>query len=128
MRGKKIVMHLDLTEFDTILAALRFWQKANGQCRNGAVVIDCEEYQAIAEIASEHGEPLTPTDIDALCERINFSQHDRPISESREMDLLILAEAAFMRGYTESQVVALIEAEEGVTSEDQAIGIVNKAK
>jgi hypothetical protein len=50
------------------------------------------------------------------------------MTEEREKELIELAEAAFDKGFTESQVVALIEAEHGVGSEDQAIEIVNKAR
>jgi hypothetical protein len=50
------------------------------------------------------------------------------MTQEREKELIELAGRAFEAGYTESQVVALIEAEYGVGSEDQAVEIVNKAK
>lgn len=50
------------------------------------------------------------------------------MTQAREQELIRLAERAFETGYTESEVVALIEAEYGVGSEEQAIDIVNKAK
>lgn len=50
------------------------------------------------------------------------------MTKERERELIILAYLAFNAGYTESQVVALIEAESGVASEDQAVDIVNKVE
>lgn len=47
--------------------------------------------------------------------------------KAREEELIALAKRAFETGSTESQVVALIEAEYGVASEEHAIEIVNKA-
>src|SRR5258708_4900736 len=73
MSDKTIVVQLDSSELATVLAALRFWQKANGDARGGAVVIEREEYEAIADIACEHGDALTASAIDTLCERINCS-------------------------------------------------------
>lgn len=49
------------------------------------------------------------------------------MTSKREKELIELAGHAFEAGYTESQVVALIEAETDVPSEESAIEIVNKA-
>lgn len=46
-------------ELATVLAALRYWQNAQD------VPLD------IYDIATEAGEPLTYTEIDDLCERLN---------------------------------------------------------
>jgi hypothetical protein len=43
------------------------------------------------------------------------------MTAERERELIELAGRAFEAGYTESQVVALIEAESDVVSEDQAV-------
>lgn len=48
------------------------------------------------------------------------------MTNEREQELIELAGRAFEAGYTETQVVALIEAEAGVRSEEHAIAIVNK--
>ena len=49
------------------------------------------------------------------------------MTTEREKELIELAARAFKAGYSESQVVILIEAEGGVKNEEQAIEIVNKA-
>lgn len=54
-------LHITPRQRDTILAALRYWQ------RELPVVLDPE----LHDIASEHGMPLTETEIDELCEAIN---------------------------------------------------------
>ena len=53
-------------EFDTILAALRFWQER----RNDG--LDCEDLHDIATDGDLH-EPLNEAEIDELCERLNIS-------------------------------------------------------
>lgn len=57
-------------EFDTILAALRFYQAfyLGDQSRFGSQM---EAGEAIAAIASDGGEPLDSEAVDRLCERIN---------------------------------------------------------
>jgi len=65
MKNKKIVVHLDLSELDTVVAALRLWQHESSHIADGD--------GALADMASEHGDALTNKEIDALCERINFS-------------------------------------------------------
>jgi hypothetical protein len=59
-----VTLRVARREFDTILAALRFYQEG---LANGEVA------RAIAAISSEHGKPLTIEEIDTLCERINCS-------------------------------------------------------
>lgn len=53
---------ISITEFNTILAALRFWQR----CGNLA---ELPEY----EIADDDGSALDDDAIDDLCERLNCS-------------------------------------------------------
>ena len=55
-------MNLRVTdrEFDTILAALRYWRRRD------------DDRMPESEIAAEHGKPLSDVEIDALCERINW--------------------------------------------------------
>lgn len=62
MKGRRITVN----ERATILAALRYWQR----CGTGAG--DIPEH----DIATDCGmlQPLTPDQIDALCERINFAR------------------------------------------------------
>jgi predicted nucleic acid-binding protein len=50
-------------EFDTIIAALRLWQ------RSQAHIADTDGM--IAAIAEEHGEAMTNEEIDAFIEKIN---------------------------------------------------------
>jgi len=50
-------------QFDTILAALRYYQSALD--RQSAA------YLAVYDIAAAHGAPLTTDQIDVLCERLN---------------------------------------------------------
>jgi predicted amidohydrolase YtcJ len=69
--AKTIKVTVSQQEFDTILAALRFWQKAIDQESAGAVVIDEDEFEAIHAIAAEHGAPLGVHAIGALIERTN---------------------------------------------------------
>lgn len=68
-------MHVEISvrEWDTILAALRFWQVAADQESAGSVEIDGEQYDSICAIAREHGSHLLCGEIDKLCERINGS-------------------------------------------------------
>ena len=47
-------------ELATVLAALRYWQENAAHVPPG-----------IYDIAAEAGEPLTDTEIDDLCERLN---------------------------------------------------------
>lgn len=54
-------LHVTPRQRDTILAALRYWQ------RELPVVLDPE----LHAIAGEHGMPLTESEIDELCEAIN---------------------------------------------------------
>jgi hypothetical protein len=56
-------------ERDTILAALRLWQHA----LDGDVVLTGEGslQELVDEIASDSGAPLSPNEIDSLCERLN---------------------------------------------------------
>ena len=55
-----VIVNVSKREFDTILAALRFWQRRG-------VHIACPE----REVAGENGVSLVPNEIDALIERIN---------------------------------------------------------
>ena len=55
-----VSIRVSAREFDNILAALR--------ARQGTAYTTEQEIEAIA---SEHGEPLTVEEIDALCVRIN---------------------------------------------------------
>ena len=56
-------------ERDTVLAALRLWQHA----LDGDVVLTGEGslQELVDEIASDNGAPLSPNEIDSLCERLN---------------------------------------------------------
>jgi hypothetical protein len=60
-------VHVTATEFDTILAALRFWQSQ-----------PCRDSMAEMEIATNNDqhEPLEDGEIDDLCERINTAAHE----------------------------------------------------
>lgn len=73
---KTVTVVVSLQEWDTMLAALRLWQRSlevDDDC--GGVVIDTETYRAITELAHEHSDVLMqPKEIDALCERINCSE------------------------------------------------------
>ena len=64
-------MKISDRELATVLAALRLWQQADPVL--GGVVIGADQFIAMEQIATNGGlyEPLTPTEIDALCERIN---------------------------------------------------------
>jgi hypothetical protein len=53
---------------DTILAALRAYQDPGR----------CDVLVAASEIASEHGDPLSNSEIDALCEKINLGPEPQP--------------------------------------------------
>jgi hypothetical protein len=50
-------------EWDTVLAALRLWQHDSAHIADGD--------GALADMAQEHGDPLTNEEVDDLCERIN---------------------------------------------------------
>jgi hypothetical protein len=50
-------------ELDTILAALRLWQRESAHIADGD--------GGILEIAEEHGDSLTNADVNELCERLN---------------------------------------------------------
>jgi hypothetical protein len=50
-------------ELDTVLPALRLWQKEDAHTADYA--------GAILELAEEHGDALTNDEIHGLCERIN---------------------------------------------------------
>jgi hypothetical protein len=63
MTEKKIRLTLSQKEFDTVIASLRLWQ------RSAAHIAD--QHGTIADIAEEHGDALTFTEIDDLIERIN---------------------------------------------------------
>ena len=54
-------MHIQVTdrEFDTILAALRYWRRRD------------DDRLPEFDIAKCNGKPLSDGEIDALCERIN---------------------------------------------------------
>lgn len=62
---------LSTRELATVLAALRLYQQADPVL--GGVVIGSDQFSAIEVIATNGGacEPLTPTEIDSLCERLN---------------------------------------------------------
>jgi hypothetical protein len=57
---KELRSNLTPRQTDTILAALRYWQR-------------CPAYPEM-ELAEEHGEPLTDAEIDSLCESMNFGK------------------------------------------------------
>lgn len=63
MDAPALSLAVSMRELDTILAALRFWQ------REQHTVIDRE----LLAIAGEHGRALDEDEIDALCTRINFA-------------------------------------------------------
>lgn len=63
MDAPALSLAVSMRELDTILAALRFWQ------RELPVVLDPE----LHDIASEHGRALDEDEIDALCTRITFA-------------------------------------------------------
>lgn len=62
-------MQLNARELGTVLAALRYWQRAIEQGNAG-------QDDEFAPIASDNGlqEPLTAGEIDELCERLNLTQ------------------------------------------------------
>ena len=66
MTNTEHVETLESRDLDTILAALRLWQHDSSHIADGD--------GALADIASEHGDPLTNDEIDALCERINCAR------------------------------------------------------
>ncbi len=59
-KSKPIKIEVDVREFDTMLAALRYYQRYADD--------ECEETQLIA---TEHGDALNDDEIDRLCQRIN---------------------------------------------------------
>lgn len=63
MDAPSLSLAVSVRELDTVLAALRFWQ------RELPVVFDRE----LLAIAGEHGRALDDDEIDALCVRINFA-------------------------------------------------------
>ena len=74
MSNKKIVVQLDSSELDTVIVALRLWQAAANQDYPAkGVHIESEQYESLVDMSCEHGEALTKTEIDGLCERINFA-------------------------------------------------------
>jgi hypothetical protein len=64
-KRKKRSVHISVTarEHATILAALRLWQEADEHNRG-----------ELRDIAEDAGVPLSNEEIDALCERINFTR------------------------------------------------------
>jgi hypothetical protein len=60
---KTITVSLDSAELATVLAALRYWQQDLEA--NGAEPVISEHFEDV--------KPLTPDQIDDLCERINCS-------------------------------------------------------
>lgn len=72
----RCVLTLDEREFATVLAGLRFWQKSE------ADTID----PAIEDIASNGGAltPLSASDIDALCERLNCDPVEQGLRDALE--------------------------------------------
>ena len=74
-----ITLEVTVQEFDTILAALRtrqhylYWGPDGLAWRRADVVcpISIVPWNDIEEIATEHGDALTPTEVGALCERLN---------------------------------------------------------
>lgn len=65
---------LSSRELATVLAALRLWQQEDPVL--GGFVVGHDQLQAIKDIATDNGEfePLTPTEIDTLCERLNVAE------------------------------------------------------
>ncbi len=65
-KQKKQGFNISITEREhaTILAALRLWQEADEHNRGD-----------LRDIAEAAGVPLSNKEIDALCERINFTSH-----------------------------------------------------
>ena len=63
---KPIEIEVDEREFDTVLAALRYYQQhVPSECEQGRLLSRCRL------IAGEHGVPLNDEEIDRLCIRIN---------------------------------------------------------
>lgn len=62
-----MIIQLEVNEFDTVLAALRFWAR-EGILHSGGPELD---------IAEASGKPLTAEQVGALCERINTTAPDR---------------------------------------------------
>jgi hypothetical protein len=62
---KVVTVLLDASEIDTVLAALRLWQIDSAHIADGT--------GALADMSEEHGDALSKTQIDDLCERINFA-------------------------------------------------------
>lgn len=72
-------------EWDTVLAALRLWQQDRQRIESFGMdsnAVGTMEY-AQWHIATEHGDALTNTDVDQLCERINCSP-DSPSNTRQE--------------------------------------------
>jgi hypothetical protein len=65
------VMHVQVTvrEWDTIIAALRLWQKPQAHI--------ADEDGMLADLAEEHGEALSDQDIDAMIYRLNTQPQTR---------------------------------------------------
>ena len=81
-------MQVTLTkrEFDTVLAALRYWQRAvhNDSIPTGippAGVI-AQDYWNIAD--GDHGKPLSEFEVDCLCEQINTETPQTILSAKEE--------------------------------------------
>jgi hypothetical protein len=80
MKDKTITIHLNPSELDTVIAALRLWQAAANQESAGGVEIDSEQYEALVDLSCEHDDALTVGDIDKLVERINCPpEHEDPV-------------------------------------------------
>lgn len=63
MDEPSLSLAVSVRELDTVLAALRLWQREHLE------VLDRE----LLAIAGEHGRALDEDEIDALCVRINFA-------------------------------------------------------
>lgn len=69
-----IVIEVNSRELSTILAGLRLWQWLL-ECMTNPITksMGIERLKIIHAIAADSGTPLTTSEIDLLCERINIS-------------------------------------------------------
>jgi hypothetical protein len=71
-----VTLRVKHREYDTVLAALRFWQAHGSQpCGTG---LPLDQENALQEIADEHGTALSGDEIDELIERVQFDDKSEP--------------------------------------------------
>lgn len=75
--SQTVIMRLTQREYDTVLAALRVYQTAGDDCQTFASVRD--ERLRAREIAEDHGDALTNSEIDDLILRGQFDGKPEPL-------------------------------------------------